>query len=500
VTGPDAVVVGSGVSGLAAACLLAGTGRRTVVLEQNSVPGGLLQRFRRKGLPLDTGFHYVGGAGEGGPLRRYLRRLGVWDRLRFRPLDAGGFDEVVLPRRRFAFPVGLPALRAALGREFPAQAGAVARFTDEIEREWAAHPLVSFRAERLEPPTPGGQTQDTVSEALTRHGVEDPDLRALLSAHTLLYGVPADRAPFEAHAIVCGSYYHSVHGLEGGGDSLVDALVKRLAELGGEVRLRASVRRIHLEEGVVGGVELEGGEQVRTPLVVSTAHPSITLDLLGESGIPARRARRLRAATNTPSAILVHGIARGIAPAASRRNWIRFREVEDAWREPPRWFREGRDPPRMVVLPGEAVPEAPGSTVFHVFCPLAAEDMDWGWAREEWSRRKAEAAKRVLALVEECVPAWSGRIEAVDVSTPHAFRHFVRSPGGSCYGAECSIDQWGPRALPARLGVEGLRIAGQSVGLPGVLGAIVTSFLAVAPELGGEPRAYSDLRGPLSGE
>ena len=53
--GFDAVVVGAGVSGLTTACELARGGMRVVVLEQHSVPGGLMQRFRRRGIPILPG-------------------------------------------------------------------------------------------------------------------------------------------------------------------------------------------------------------------------------------------------------------------------------------------------------------------------------------------------------------------------------------------------------------------------------------------------------------
>ena len=46
----DAVIIGSGVSGMTAAIILAKEGRRVLVLEQHSKPGGLMQHFRRKAL------------------------------------------------------------------------------------------------------------------------------------------------------------------------------------------------------------------------------------------------------------------------------------------------------------------------------------------------------------------------------------------------------------------------------------------------------------------
>ncbi|MCX2744723.1 phytoene desaturase family protein [Mangrovivirga sp. M17] len=51
----DAVVIGSGFSGLAAACYLAKDGFKTVVVEKNDTPGGRARHFSEKGFVFDMG-------------------------------------------------------------------------------------------------------------------------------------------------------------------------------------------------------------------------------------------------------------------------------------------------------------------------------------------------------------------------------------------------------------------------------------------------------------
>src|SRR5262245_64213839 len=81
----DAIVIGAGVGGLAAAGVLAQLGRRVLVLEQHRVPGGLMQSFRRGPWAWDVGLHVageMGGAGAGGRLLSRLagRKVG-WTRI-----------------------------------------------------------------------------------------------------------------------------------------------------------------------------------------------------------------------------------------------------------------------------------------------------------------------------------------------------------------------------------------------------------------------------------
>src|SRR3982074_1785819 len=100
------VVIGSGMGGLSAGLVLAKKGFKVCVLEQHYRPGGCLHQFFRNKIPFETGFRYVGGVGPDGTLGRYLRYLGVHDRLSFQPLDPDGFDLLRVPEFSFFVPTG----------------------------------------------------------------------------------------------------------------------------------------------------------------------------------------------------------------------------------------------------------------------------------------------------------------------------------------------------------------------------------------------------------
>ena len=55
----------------------------------------------------------------------------------------------------------------------------------------------------------------------------------------------------------------------GGAQAIIRAIEERIRELGGEVRLRARVRRILVENDAAVGVELAGGEKVMADWVIS---------------------------------------------------------------------------------------------------------------------------------------------------------------------------------------------------------------------------------------
>jgi all-trans-retinol 13,14-reductase len=71
----DAIVVGSGIGGLAAGAALSTCGKRVLILERHAQPGGLTQSFQRRGWRFNVGVHYLGGFGPGEANRRLLDHL-----------------------------------------------------------------------------------------------------------------------------------------------------------------------------------------------------------------------------------------------------------------------------------------------------------------------------------------------------------------------------------------------------------------------------------------
>jgi len=114
----DAVIIGSGMGGLACAASFSRTGHRVLVLEQHGVAGGQTQVFERNGFTWDVGVHYLGEVAPGGPARHILDWLSegtiefasmgaVYDTVHF----PGGFE--------FRFSRPEAALRLDLVEAFP---------------------------------------------------------------------------------------------------------------------------------------------------------------------------------------------------------------------------------------------------------------------------------------------------------------------------------------------------------------------------------------------
>ena len=73
----DVVVIGSGMAGLSAACLLAKEGKQVTLLEQNWLPGGCSSSYPRKGYIFESGATTLVGLDSHMPLRWLLDELGI---------------------------------------------------------------------------------------------------------------------------------------------------------------------------------------------------------------------------------------------------------------------------------------------------------------------------------------------------------------------------------------------------------------------------------------
>jgi len=232
---PDAIVIGSGPNGLAAAITLAQAGWKVTVFEAEATIGG---GARSAELTLPGFTHDICSAVHATAVASpFLRTL---------PLEKYGL-EFIEPKAQLAHPFddGTAAVversvdetAAGLGRDRDAYArlfGGVVRSWPRLERAalgpvtWPRHPLslAAFGLRALRP-----------AERLAKSLFVEEQTRALfggISAHGML---PLDRSLTAGFGLVLGAMAHLVGWVipRGGAQKLTDALVAHLATLGGKV-------------------------------------------------------------------------------------------------------------------------------------------------------------------------------------------------------------------------------------------------------------------------
>src|SRR5580658_5360961 len=143
----DSIVVGSGITGLTAARILAQNGKRVLLLEKASILGGSLARFRIEGIPYDVGFHFTGGFTDdrNGVLDDILSILGVRERIHpiWFPRDA--CHRMIFPAAKLEYvvPSGTENMREKLKRDFPSHRDGIDRYHERFLKVIEATPTLN---------------------------------------------------------------------------------------------------------------------------------------------------------------------------------------------------------------------------------------------------------------------------------------------------------------------------------------------------------------------
>lgn len=258
----DAVVVGSGAGGLAAALALARSGLSVQVLEQHYLPGGWCHSFVLGGYRFSPGVHYVGNLGERGRLRKIYEGLGIAGELVFLELNPDGYDHILIEGEpRFDIPAGEMRYQDRLLERFPHESGGIDgyfRLMDRLDLGSLGHQGPGL-AGPLKIPFVLAQGTRPLARVL-ESTIGDPRLRTILAMPAAGdYGLAPSRAPAVLHAAVTSHYLNGAWYPRGGGFAIPRAFSRGIRRAGGKVRLRARSTRSSWTPPVPGSVPWGSG-------------------------------------------------------------------------------------------------------------------------------------------------------------------------------------------------------------------------------------------------
>ncbi len=504
----DAIVIGSGIGGLASAGLLAAVGgKRVLVLEKHTEPGGLTHTFRRDGAEWDVGLHYVGELGQGSLARKFFDLLSQghlhWNRMPER------FDRFVYPQFDFRVPSDKKIYLAELIERYPHEEKALKRYFRDLERCQKRN-ILDFTAKFL----PGLRfflgplllanrrlALQTTGSYLDQH-FQDSQLKALLVTHWGDYGLPPSQSSFAIHALITTHYFEGAWFPQGGSHCIARTIESLLEAYGGRLLTGHEVTQISYEKGKITGVMVRGRnpyepEQfIQAPLVISDAGAQLTYTSFLPESFQHQKILRLRKKiaklTCGGSAVTLYLRLKDSARTlgvTGENLWLNRSFDHNDLEGQAKDLLEGNPRHGFLSFPSlKSGKESFFTAEITAFVDdkyfQAGKGRPRGNRGAVYDELKDRISRGLIALADQTLPGFKDLVIYQELSTPLTVEHYTSHPQGRFYGLPAQPELFqGPKFGP-ETPLKGLFLAGEDSGSLGIVGALLGGVAATAQALG----------------
>jgi all-trans-retinol 13,14-reductase len=494
-TGFEYIIVGSGIGGLSTGVFLSKAKKKVLMLESHYVPGGFSQTFKRKdGFVWDVGVHYVGNMDKGSS---FLRK--IFDYLTDNQLNwefmGEVYDEVKIGEDNFSFVAGKENLRKKLHDHFPNDIKAIDRYFKKIAiATWLSSlfflqksfpriiqftlgAIIKFLFYRISSRT----TLDVLQSITTNE-----KLIGILCSQCGNYGLPPGKSSFAAHAIVTSHFLNGGYYPVGGSGEIFKSLLDTFFKNSGQLRIKAKVDEIVLEDGKVKGVKVNG-LLIPCQNVISNAGAKNTFAHLLAKSTWSPTIGNVR--PSTAHFCLYLGLDQSDEELKLPRHnvWYydnyQFDEIsknqtganEESLKFAYISFPSSKDPAWPIKNPTRATIQAVGAARYEWFTDF--ENKAWMKRGEVYEEVKSAFKEKMLEKLYEWFPQIKGHVVHAEVSTPLSTKHFTNYGHGEIYGLEHSPERFKLKSLLPKTSIKGLYLTGQDVVTVGVGGALASGLL-----------------------
>jgi phytoene dehydrogenase-like protein len=230
----------------------------------------------------------------------------------------------------------------------------------------------------------------------------------------------------------------------GGMGAVAQSLSAALGALGVEIRTNAKVKSLAIEDDRAVGVLLESGEEIRAATIVSAINPKATLlNLLGPRHLDTEAVRRARSILMRGNACKLHLALKGapdfkgadlatrlvIAPSVGA--------VEEAFNAA-KYGEFSHDPVMEIVLPsvldrGQAPQGQHVLSAIVQFAPYAL--------KQGWESGRAAFLARIMATLEAYAPGIGDLVASAELLTPVDLETRYGFEGGNWHHGELTVEQ-----------------------------------------------------------
>jgi len=445
----DTLIIGAGMSGLAAGIRLAYYDQRVCILERHTTIGGLNSFYRLGGRNYDVGLHavtnYAPKGTKRGPLTRLLRQLRLtWDDLALAP-QVG--STIAFPGVALRFNNDFELLESEVHRHFPRQKDNFRRLVGELADYDQFGNAATLSARQVV----GGI-------------IDEPLLVEMLFCPLSYYGSPRERdMDFLQFSILFRSIFLEGFARPYNGIRLIlKNFVRRFKQLGGELRLRSGVNRIVGRDGVAQKVVLDDGTELVARRILSSAGWNETMRLCDDIHPVDRPSPGQISFIESISALNEQPRQLGLD-----RTIVFFNDSDQFHYDKPDDLADLRS--GVVCCPNNYHYDEPLGEGMVRITALANFDRWAALDESEYRLAKLRWYDRTVASAVRFIPYFRSAVVDTDMFTPLTIRRFTGHENGAVYGSP-------EKRYDGTTHLSNLFVCGTDQGLVGIIGSVISGI------------------------
>ncbi len=303
--GKKVVVIGSGLTGLCSAAILAKQNYDVTVLEANpKFIGGHSRSYEIGGFSFCVGPQYVWNFGEGEIGSQVLRYLNLDSQIRFNRMDINGFENYIIGSSKpLPVPMGLSKFEAAAAQQYPEFRKELSAFFSVISALYKATKIMERKgmylyegnkaildiAFDMDIPFSSKTAilkykKYSLDDLLTSCGLKG-EVRRYLYGHSGVFAENQSEVSVVIYAAATGSYHTGAFVPEKGFDSLVEAMCQTIKKYNGKILTGKSVTKIINDGESATSVSCADNSQYDCDIVISNQSPRLTCKMLNSCNL-----------------------------------------------------------------------------------------------------------------------------------------------------------------------------------------------------------------------
>lgn len=449
------LVIGGGLSGLAAAIRAARFIPGVLLVEKHSRLGGLNSYFYRNNTLYETGLHAITNYAEPGdkqaPINRLLRQLKL-RRKDFSFCQQMKSEVIFRHFESLTFSNDVDVLNSEVRIKFPR---AAARFQKMLDIVKHFNPF---------PPSPFRSTRHFLAETL-----QAPLLAEMILCPLMFYGSSReDDMDLNQFVIMFRAIFlEGMFRPRGTIKDLLDLLAAHYLEMGGSLRKSCAVKRILARQNSVIGVELDNGEIVECDHILSTIGHEETLKLISSTRVsPSTHLARLGFVET------MYQLRQPSANLPKDKTIIFFNDGERFSYKNPTDFADFKS--GVFCFPAN-FQDLPIKNITEVRSTHLANYESWKYLSATpgpYSRQKLDTSLRSAQMLENLVGSFTTNIVYENTFTPVTIERYTAKINGAIYGSPEKVKD-------GNIGYSNFFLAGTDQGFLGIIGSMLSGVSIV---------------------